>query len=44
VQSYGGGQALADLIALGHFDRFDAAALSRRRFAENRLVWEELHI
>jgi FAD-dependent oxidoreductase domain-containing protein 1 len=44
MQSYGAGQALAELIALGHFDRFEAAALSRRRFAENRLVWEELHI
>ncbi|HTW87778.1 MAG TPA: FAD-binding oxidoreductase [Candidatus Binataceae bacterium] len=44
MQSYGAGQALAELIALGRFERFDATALSRRRFAENRLVWEELHI
>src|SRR5579875_1906929 len=44
MQSYGAGQALAELIALGRFDRFDAAALNRRRFAEHRLVWEELHI
>jgi len=44
MQSYGAGQALAELIAFGRFDRFDAAALDRRRFAEHRLVWEELHI
>jgi len=44
MQSYGAGQALAELIALGHFDRFDAGPLSRRRFAEQRPVWEELHI
>ncbi len=44
MQSYGAGQALAELIAFGRFDRFDAAALDRRRFAEHHLVWEELHI
>jgi glycine/D-amino acid oxidase-like deaminating enzyme len=44
MQSYGAGQALAELITLGRFDRFEAAALDRRRFAEQRLVREELHI
>ncbi len=44
MQSYGAGQALAELIALGRFDRFDAAALDRHRFAAGRPVREELHI
>ncbi len=44
MQSYGAGQALAELIALGHYDRFDASALDRRRFAESRPIREELHI
>ncbi len=44
MQSYGAGQALADLIAFGKFDRFDASALSRDRFARGAMVVESLHI
>ncbi len=44
MQSYGAGQALAELIADGRYSRFDAAALSRERFGRNQLVTEELHI
>ncbi|MGH6738746.1 MAG: NAD(P)/FAD-dependent oxidoreductase, partial [Bradyrhizobium sp.] len=44
MQSYGAGQALANLIADGSFGSFDAAALSRERFDLDRLVPEELHI
>jgi FAD-dependent oxidoreductase domain-containing protein 1 len=44
MQSYGAGQALANLIATGSFGEFDATALSRERFARNELVFEELHI
>jgi len=44
MQSYGAGQALANLIATGSFGAFDAAALSRERFDLDRLVPEELHI
>ena len=44
MQSYGAGQALADLIANGKYGRFDATALSRDRFDRNEQVWEELHI
>jgi len=44
MQSYGAGQAIADLIATGRYGRFDASALSRDRFATGAQVWEELHI
>ena len=44
MQSYGAGQALADLIAKGAYGAFDASALSRERFATGALVPEELHI
>lgn len=45
MQSYGAGQALAELITRGSFtEHLDASALSRDRFEQNRLVWEELHI
>ena len=44
MQSYGAGQALADLIANGKYSTFDATALSRDRFDRNEQVWEELHI
>ncbi|MGH7907432.1 MAG: FAD-dependent oxidoreductase, partial [Candidatus Binataceae bacterium] len=44
MQSYGAGQALAELIAFGHYDQFDASALGRDRFDGNQPVWEELHI
>jgi hypothetical protein len=44
MQSYGAGQALADLIAHGKYSTFDASALSRDRFDRNEQVWEELHI
>ncbi|HVC44295.1 MAG TPA: FAD-binding oxidoreductase [Candidatus Binataceae bacterium] len=44
MQSYGAGQALANLIARGEWGEFDASTLSRERFADNRLVFEELHI
>ena len=44
MQSYGAGQALADLIATGSYGRFDASALSRDRFETGAQVWEELHI
>jgi sarcosine oxidase subunit beta len=44
MQSYGAGQALADLIANGTYKSFDATALSRDRFDRNEQVWEELHI
>jgi len=44
MQSYGAGQALADLIANGSYGRLDARALSRERFATGALVVEELHI
>jgi hypothetical protein len=44
MQSYGAGQALADLIANGKYGPFDATALSRDRFAHNEQAWEELHI
>jgi len=32
MQSYGAGQALAELIANGRYQRFDASALARRAF------------
>ena len=44
MQSYGAGQALAELIATGSYARLDASALSRERFATGALVPEELHI
>jgi sarcosine oxidase subunit beta len=44
MQSYGAGQALAELIVFGRYSRFDATALSRDRFDRSELVSEELHI
>ena len=44
MQSYGAGQALAELIATGRYQRFDASALGRERFDRGALVLEELHI
>ncbi len=44
MQSYGAGQALAELIATGGYRRFDASALDRGRFARGEPAWEELHI
>jgi len=44
MQSYGAGQALAELIATGRYERFDASALARDRFERGALVLEELHI
>ncbi|HVN63729.1 MAG TPA: FAD-binding oxidoreductase [Candidatus Binataceae bacterium] len=44
MQSYGAGQALAELIADGRYCKFDASALSRDRFERGEQVWEELHI
>jgi glycine/D-amino acid oxidase-like deaminating enzyme len=44
MQSYGAGQALAELIADGKYTDFDASALSRERFDQGEQVWEELHI
>jgi glycine/D-amino acid oxidase-like deaminating enzyme len=44
MQSYGAGQALAELISNGSYDQFDASALSRDRFSRNELAFEELHI
>jgi hypothetical protein len=44
MESYGAGQALAELIADGRYRKFDASALSRERFDRNQPVLEELHI
>jgi glycine/D-amino acid oxidase-like deaminating enzyme len=44
MQSYGAGQALADLIATGRFGRLDATALSRDRFERGEQAFEALHI
>ena len=44
MQSYGAGQALADLIASGHYDKLDASALSRERFERGEQAFEALHI
>ncbi|MGH8013156.1 MAG: NAD(P)/FAD-dependent oxidoreductase [Candidatus Binataceae bacterium] len=44
MQSYGAGQALAELIAGGGYRDYDASALSRARFESGGLVREELHI
>ncbi len=43
MQSYATGQALADLIATGSYGQYDAAPLTRDRFATGALVYEELH-
>lgn len=44
MQSYGAGQALADLIATGSYGALDAAPLSRERFERGQQVFEALHI
>ena len=44
MQSWGAGQALAELIARGSYGALDASELGRQRFACGRLVREELHI
>jgi sarcosine oxidase subunit beta len=44
MQSYGAGQALADLIARGAYGALDASALSRGRFADGAPAFEALHI
>jgi sarcosine oxidase subunit beta len=44
MQSYGAGQALAELIAGGSYSQFDASPLSRERFERGELVTEQLHI
>jgi glycine/D-amino acid oxidase-like deaminating enzyme len=44
MQSYGAGQALADLIATGAYGALDASALSRERFASGAPAFEALHI
>jgi FAD-dependent oxidoreductase domain-containing protein 1 len=44
MQSYGAGQALAELISEGRYLKFDASALRRERFERNQPVLEELHI
>jgi sarcosine oxidase subunit beta len=44
MQSYGAGQALADLIAKGAYGKLEANALARERFATGKLIHEELHI
>ena len=38
------GQALAELIATGRYERFDASVLARERFERGTLAMEELHI
>ena len=44
MQSYGAGQALADLIATGGYESLDAGALARERFQTGKLIPEALHI
>jgi sarcosine oxidase, subunit beta len=44
MQSYGASQALADLIVKGGYEKLDASALARERFATGKLMLEELHI
>jgi hypothetical protein len=44
MQSYGAGEALAELIATGRYGALDASALSRDRFDRGELIREELHI
>lgn len=44
MESYGAGQALADLIAKGKYDKLDASALSRERFERGVQAFEALHI
>src|SRR5258708_30293777 len=44
MQSYGAGQALAELIANARYQRFDASALARQRFERGALAIQALHI
>ncbi len=44
MESYGAGQAIAELIATGSYDEFDASGLERSRFERGKLLPEELHI
>jgi len=45
MQSYGAGEALAELIATGKYGALDASALSRDRLpTAAKQVFEELHI
>jgi sarcosine oxidase subunit beta len=44
MQSYGAGQALAELITTGAYRDFEASALGRERFETGALAPEELHI
>ncbi len=44
MQSYGAGQALAELISTGKYSELDASALGRDRFDRGQQVWEQLHI
>jgi glycine/D-amino acid oxidase-like deaminating enzyme len=44
MQSWGAGQALAELIATGRYESLDASALGRERFKTGNLMPEELHI
>jgi len=44
MQSYGAGQAIAELIAFGGYRDFDASGLGRDRFDHGAPVPEELHI
>ncbi|HUA34414.1 MAG TPA: FAD-dependent oxidoreductase [Candidatus Binataceae bacterium] len=44
MQSYGAGQALAELIATDKYGALDATALSRDRFDRGEQAWEQLHI
>jgi len=44
MESWGAGQALAELIANGKYDKLDASALSRDRFQRGEQAFEALHI
>jgi glycine/D-amino acid oxidase-like deaminating enzyme len=44
MESYGAGQAIAELIATGSYDEFDASGLERSRFENGELLQEELYI
>ena len=44
MESYGAGQALAELMVSGGYGACEVRELSRERFARHELVWEELHI